>query len=68
MRTDISSEMIMAIFTSIVIVDTHKEEIGLQYFPEVQMYLTDFVLKGLTSTTNQVNPGQKERGQDGTGN
>jgi len=26
----------------------NKEEIGLQYFPELQDHLTDFVLKGLT--------------------
>ena len=47
-RNDISSEMIMAMFTAIISIDTHKEEIGLQYFPELQDHLTDFVLKGLT--------------------
>lgn len=48
MRPDISSEMIMAIFGAIIQVGYHKEEIGLQYFPELQDHLTDFVLKGLT--------------------
>ncbi len=47
-RNDISSEMIMAMFTAIINIDTHKEEIGLQYFPELQVHLTDFVLRGLT--------------------
>lgn len=47
-RSDISSEMIMAIFGAIIRIGYHKEEIGLQYFPELQDYLTDFVLKGLT--------------------
>lgn len=48
MRSDISSEMIMAIFSAIIRIGYHKEEIGLKYFPELQDYLTDFVLKGLT--------------------
>ena len=48
MRSDISSEMIMAIFGAIIRIGYHKEEIGLKYFPELQDHLTDFVLKGLT--------------------
>ena len=48
MRSDIRSEMIMAIFGAIIQIGYHKEEIGLQYFPELQDHLTDFVLKGLT--------------------
>ncbi|MEM5768133.1 MAG: TetR/AcrR family transcriptional regulator [Bacillota bacterium] len=48
MRSDISSEMIMAIFGAIIRIGHHKEEIGLQYFPELQDHLTDFVLKGLS--------------------
>jgi AcrR family transcriptional regulator len=46
-RNDIDSRMIMAIFTAIVTVETHKEEIGLPYFPQVLDYLTEFTMKGL---------------------
>ena len=48
MRSDISSKMIMAIFEAIIRIGYHKEEIGIEYFPELQNRLTDFVLKGLT--------------------
>lgn len=47
MRNDIDSGMIMAIFTAIVTVETHKDEIGLQYFPQVLDYLIEFTMKGL---------------------
>lgn len=48
MRKDIDSELIMAIFTAIINIDTHKEEIGLQYFPHLLDYFAEFVMKGLT--------------------
>lgn len=48
-RRDIDSTMIMAIFTSIITIEIHKEEIGLQYFPEILDYLTDFTMKGLAT-------------------
>jgi len=51
-RQDIDSEMIMAIFTTVIIIDEHKEDIGLQFFPKIQDYLTEFILKGLTGTTD----------------
>lgn len=47
-RDDIDYELIMAIFTSIINIDTHKDEIGLQYFPQVIDYLVEFIMKGLT--------------------
>lgn len=47
MRKDINREMIMALFIAIINIDTHKEEIGLQYFPQILDYLTEFVMKGL---------------------
>jgi len=46
-RTDIEIEMIMAFFTAIINIDTHKEEIGLEYFPQIMDYLAEFVMNGL---------------------
>jgi AcrR family transcriptional regulator len=48
MRSDIDSRMIMAIFAAIINIDTHKEEIGLEFFPQIMDYMTEFVMKGLT--------------------
>ena len=48
MRSDIDSEFIMAIFTALISIDTHKEEIGIQYFPQIMEYLAEFIMKGLT--------------------
>ncbi len=50
LRSDIKGEMVMAIFAAIINIDTHKDEIGLQFFPQVQDYITEFVMKGLTDT------------------
>ncbi len=50
MRSDLSSELIMAIFAVLINIDTHKDEIGLQYFPEVLDTITEFVIKGLMDT------------------
>lgn len=47
MRSDIDAEMIMAIFSALTNVETHKEEIGFQYFPQLLEYLAEFVMKGL---------------------
>ncbi len=53
-RKDIDSGLIMAMFMAIINIDTHKDENGLQYFPQLMEYLTEFVLKGLTeSPTNK---------------
>jgi hypothetical protein len=48
MTKDIDSEFIMAIFAALINIDTHKEEIGIQYFPHILDCLTEFVVKGLT--------------------
>jgi AcrR family transcriptional regulator len=46
-RSDMDAEMIMAIFSALVNVDTHKEEIGLKYFPRVLEYLAEFTMNEL---------------------
>lgn len=51
MRSDIDAEMIMAIFAALINVDTHKEEIGLRYFPQVLEYLAEFTMRGLMDCT-----------------
>lgn len=52
MRGDIDARMIMAIFGALINVDTHKDEIGLDYFPQLLDYLAEFVMKGLTTIPN----------------
>lgn len=47
MRSDISAEMIMAMFGALVNMETHKAEIGLKYFPQLIEYLAEFTMKGL---------------------
>ncbi|PKM84242.1 MAG: TetR/AcrR family transcriptional regulator [Firmicutes bacterium HGW-Firmicutes-11] len=48
-RNDIKSDMVMAIFSAIINLDTHKDEIGLQFFPEIIDYITEFIMNGLTN-------------------
>lgn len=48
MRTDIDSKMIMMIFAAIINADTHKEEIGPEYFPELLHLMTELIMKSLT--------------------
>lgn len=53
MRADIDCGMIMALFTAVINTDTHKEEIGIQYFPQLLEYLFQFVVDGLTNVDSQ---------------
>lgn len=48
MRDDIDVKLIMAFFTALINIDTHKDEIGIEYFPHILDYLAEFVMKGLT--------------------
>lgn len=47
-RTDLDDEMINAIFNSILYIDLHKSDIGVQHFPQILIYITEFIMKGLT--------------------
>ena len=47
-RRDLDDGLISAIFTAIPYIDLHKNEIGIQYFPQIIYYITEFVMKGLT--------------------
>ena len=47
MTQKIDAEMIMAIFGALINLETHKDEIGIQYFPELMEHMAGFVMKGL---------------------
>lgn len=47
MRKDINSKMIMMVFAAVINADTHKEEIGIEYFPELLHLMTELIMKGL---------------------
>ncbi len=52
-RKDIDAEMVMAILTALVNVDTHMEVVGLKYFPRVLEHLVEFTMKGLMDCANK---------------
>jgi hypothetical protein len=39
--------MIIATLNSILYIDIHKTEIGIQHFPQILVYITEFIMKGL---------------------
>jgi AcrR family transcriptional regulator len=47
-RTDLTDEMISAILDSVLYIDMHKTEIGIKYFPQLMVYIAEFIMKGLT--------------------
>lgn len=47
MRNDLDSKMIMMIFAAIINIDTHKEEIGIEYFPELLERMTELIMESL---------------------
>jgi len=51
MRSDIDAEMIMAIFSAMINVELHKEEIGIKFFPKLLEYMSDFIMAGLMDCT-----------------
>ena len=50
MRSDLSREMIMAVFAALISIDLHKDEIGVDYFPQVLVLMSEFVMNGLTQS------------------
>lgn len=48
MRSDMDSKMIMMIFGAMINVETHKEEIGLEHFPQLLDNMLELIMKGLT--------------------
>lgn len=48
MRSDIDSNMIMMMFAALINIDTHKDEIGMEYFPDLLNLMTELLLKSLT--------------------
>jgi len=51
MRADIDSNMIMMMFAALINIDTHKDEIGMEYFPDLLNLMTELLLKSLTKCT-----------------
>jgi AcrR family transcriptional regulator len=49
-RNNLSDELIIAIFTSILFIDIHKSEIGIQHFPQILNYIMEFIMKGLADS------------------
>lgn len=48
LREDIEDDVVLALFDSLVYLDTHKEEIGTRHFPQMIQLLIEFIVKGLT--------------------
>lgn len=47
-RSDLDDDLLVAFFDSLAYIDSHKEDIGIQHFPEMIQYLVEFIMKGLT--------------------
>ncbi len=47
-RSDISTGMINALFNAIPYLDIHKQEIGLEYFPDILFLVTEFIMQGIS--------------------
>lgn len=47
-RDDLDDEFILSLFNSVPYIEIHKEEIGIQHFPQIIDYLVEFIMKGLT--------------------
>ncbi|MFZ2539049.1 MAG: TetR/AcrR family transcriptional regulator [Oscillospiraceae bacterium] len=47
-RQDLNDAFISTLLKSIFYIDIHKEEIGVQYFPQIMECITEYIMKGLT--------------------
>jgi len=47
-RRDLDDEFIFILLKSIFYIDIHKEEIGVQYFPQIMECITEYIMKGIT--------------------
>jgi AcrR family transcriptional regulator len=56
-RDDLDDEMISAMFNSIIYIDIHKSDIGIQHFPHILHYITKFIMKGLIDSQVKNQPG-----------
>jgi AcrR family transcriptional regulator len=45
-RNDIDYDLMLAFFTSIMFIDTHKKEVGIHHFPKIIDYLVEFIMIG----------------------
>jgi AcrR family transcriptional regulator len=48
-RQDIDEDLLPVFFYSLVYIDTHKDDIGIQHFPQIIQYLAEFIMQGLTN-------------------
>ncbi len=53
LRSDLEDEFILAIFKAIPYIDLHKEDIGIEHFPKIMDYITEFIMEGLTDHSNK---------------
>lgn len=53
-RDDLDDELILALFNVIPYVDIHKQEIGLQHFPQILDYLLTFIMEGITKKGDKI--------------
>jgi hypothetical protein len=49
MRADIDSRKIMLVFAALINIDTHKDEIGVEHFPELLNLMTELLVGSLTN-------------------
>ncbi|MCC3371978.1 TetR/AcrR family transcriptional regulator [Cohnella sp. REN36] len=48
-RADIDDDLLPAFLDSLVYIDMHKDDIGIQHFPKLIQYLAEFIMQGLTN-------------------